>query len=244
MTNDVSAIVAELSGRDDPRLDREFWRFVPATTGQSAAILVGVVHDHPASMHRVETLIREFEPDAVGLELPATSLPHFVRTANAKEAGDGGEMAAAIAAAGNADVEPIDTLGRRFFDRFARRARTVGASFGTVRRALRNVGRIVRHAVAVRFERQDATAVYGDGGPTVTRTDAPSVQADDERTQVARSRSLLGAIERPPADVLLDETRERTMAANVDELRESGTVVAVVGMDHLDDVADELAADS
>lgn len=250
MTNDVAAVVTELSEREDPRLDHDLWRVLPATDERAAAILVGVVHDHPASMHRVKTVVSEFAPGTVALELPPTTLPYFVRTASAAgedtevTGPDGGEMGVAIAAAGDADVVAIDSLDTGFFVRFARRARAVGASLGTVKRALGSASRIARHAVNVRFGRHDGSAVHGDAGHAVTATDAPAVQSDDERTQVSRSRSLLGAIERPPSDVLLDETRERNMAAKIDDLRADGSVVAVVGMDHLDDVADALADDS
>jgi len=148
-------------------------------------------------------------------------------------------MTAAIAAAPDATVAGIDSVGWRFGRRFARLARSRDASLSTVKRALSGAWHVTRNAIEVRLGRGDDRR--GRLDHDVSPTADPSTQAADEATQISRSRSLLGALERPEADVLLDETREATMSANVDAHRRTGGVVAVVGMEHLDRVADALA---
>jgi len=265
MASGFEGSVAALPGGTDPRLDDAFWCEVPATDERAAAVLVGVVHDHPASVHRAEAVVDALDPDVLALELPAVSLPYFERRAgratgdasastgeravdaDARAATDGGtevarddEMRAAIAAADESQVVAVDTFDWGFFLRFARRARETSASFETVRSALGDVRRIAGHALRVRFGDADGRAP-GDATPHADLAVAsPSEQAADERTQVERSRSLLGAFERPAADVLLDRTRERQMAANIDASRRDGTVVAVVGMHHLERIARSL----
>lgn len=254
-----------MAGGSDPRLVEECWRAVPATADRAAAIVVGVVHDHPASAHRVRAVVDAFDPDVLALELPGLALPHFEREAAADIGGfddrsakstdrgsvaaDGGttpeasvdEMTAAIAAAPDASVAGVDSVDWRFAARFARLARARGDSLSTVARAVRGALSVTKSALAVRFGNDaDLRGAEGADHDVSPAADA-SAQAADERRQIARSRSLLAAVERPDAAELLDETREATMAAKVDAHRRSGGVVAVVGMDHLDDVADALA---
>ena len=76
-----------------------------------------------------------------------------------------------------------------------------------------------------------------------TPGDPPDVQVADERRHRSRSRSLLRAIERPHADRILDGARERAMVRRLAALADDGDVVAVVGFEHLDTVADGLAAE-
>jgi len=65
-------------------------------------------------------------------------------------------------------------------------------------------------------------------------------QADDERTCIDRADSVLSAFETPPAAAVRTTARERYMADRLRSLRADGPVVAVVGMAHLDAVADRL----
>lgn len=226
---------------DDPRLDSEFWRAVPPNGSRGAVLLVGVVHGHPASSYRVRTAVETFDPDVVGLELPSVAVPAFERAArDADDPDEMGEMRTAIDAASGSEVVGIDTLGPGFVGRLAANAIVDRAPPSTVRRTARNVGYVLGDAVARRLDPGDEewpTPV----DPDVEATDAPAVQASDERAEVARSKSLLGAIERPRADRLLDRTREGTMTANIEALRRRGSVVAVVGMDHLDAIASDLS---
>ncbi|NHN43061.1 hypothetical protein G9C85_15700 [Halorubellus sp. JP-L1] len=267
MANSLATAVERLSDGVDPRLDDERWRAVPATDDRAPAIVVGVVHDHPASAHRVRAVADAFDPDVVALELPRLAVPHYEHEADAVAvdvdgryddvtpdehgtvpATDGGtspagtdEMTAAIAAAPDATVAGVDSVGWRFGVRFARLARSRDASLATVRRAAKGAWNVTRSALAVRFGRDDDHRHGGGVDHDVSPGADPSAQAADEGAQISRSRSLLGALERPEADVLLDETREATMAANVDAHRRTGGVVAVVGMEHLDRIADALA---
>jgi pheromone shutdown protein TraB len=64
------------------------------------------------------------------------------------------------------------------------------------------------------------------------------VQARDERVQARRSRSLLRAADPPRSMRLRDETREECMADRL--AARSGETVAVVGLGHLDAVAERL----
>jgi hypothetical protein len=73
-----------------------------------------------------------------------------------------------------------------------------------------------------------------------TGADPPAEQAADERRHRSRSASLLRAIERPHADRLLDSAREESMVRRLAALADEGTVVAVVGFQHLDPVAESL----
>lgn len=235
-------MIDALGGDDDPRLNEEFWRGVPASDGHRESVVVGVVHDHPASSFRVRAVADAFDPDVVALELPDVAVPAFERIATAgRERDEGGEMSTAIAAAPEADAVGVDSVGPGFLRRLADNARTQDASLGTVRDVLGDVAGIARHAVSCRVGSDGAPAKRGVADHPVTAADPPAEQAEDERTTVARSRALLGAVDRPHADLLLDATREENMAARIDGLRTEGSVLAVVGMDHLDSVATRVA---
>ncbi|MXR20355.1 hypothetical protein [Halobacterium bonnevillei] len=97
--------VESLSG-DDPRLSPRFVRVVD-TGGDYPVIVVGVVHDHPSSVFRATSVADAVEPGVVALELPNALVGLFESHAAADDS-VGGEMAAAIAAAPDADVVGID----------------------------------------------------------------------------------------------------------------------------------------
>jgi pheromone shutdown protein TraB len=267
MTDRLASALERLEDGSDPRLDGEHWRAVPAAGDRAAAIAVGVVHDHPASAYRVRAVVEAFDPDVVALELPELTIPHFRRQAavevpdveeprgddstpgSGSVAADGGltpeasadEMTAAIAAAPDATVAGVDSVDWRFAATFARLAHSRGDSLSTVGGAVKGAWSVTKSAFAVRFgDDGDLQGAQGADHDVSPAADA-SAQAADERGRISRSRSLLGAVERPDAAVLFDEAREATMAAKVDAHRRSGRVVAVVGRDHLDSVVDALA---
>ena len=93
---------------DDPRITGEHIRSVETPTG--TVTLVGVVHDHPASVFRVRTTVSECNPDVLALELPPLSLPLFERYAEDTRTPPvfGGEASAAIQAASTDHVVGID----------------------------------------------------------------------------------------------------------------------------------------
>lgn len=241
--------VAEAVSSDDPRVNGEFLRSIPAGDDAEPGVVVGVVHDHPASVYRVRAVTERVDPDVVALELPGIALPPVERTA--REHDDGSpledEMSAAVAASDDARVVGIDAPSRPFVRHFLDGARREGASVGTLRRAVAATVGVTRNAVSWRIGAHRRTRSAGPWAGRgsrfeydVTAGDPPDLQASDERAAAARSRSLLGAIERPLAQRLIDDARERTMASMLDDLRREGTVVAVVGIDHLDAVTDQL----
>lgn len=249
----------------DPRIESDHLRSFVAEG--DPLLVVGAVHDHPASAHRARLVVERLEPDVVGVELPGLALPLFERRAaesrsqfeDSASAPALGEFGAALAAGAAVDARsvPIDTLDWRFARSLWRELRDADPAAGTVKRILGAVSNVSGHAVSCRM-----AASLGDLWPhdplTESRLDydvsgrAPAKrQADHEREQLSRSLSILRALERPVADDVVDAARERTMAANLARTRSAGGAVAVVGFDHLDGIAgrlrdggfDELPAD-
>ena len=236
---------------DDPRLRDEFVRTVPAPDRSETGrvTLVGVVHDHPASAYRARAVVRERDPDVVALEAPPVAVPLYRTYADSDARPSfGGEMSAAAQAARESDAEVVGIDGptTAFFARLARNCWRERASPGTLRRVASGVASVSRHAVVCRL----AAAVADRTGLRVEvddpvihdceRTDSPAEQARDEREQARRSRSLLRAFDPPEPVALRERTREECMADALADLRTRGETVAVVGLDHLDAVADRL----
>jgi pheromone shutdown protein TraB len=227
---------------DDPRLDPDLLRRVEGDRG--TVVINGVVHGHPASVHRSERVVAGVDPAVVALELPALALPLFDSGAD-EAAGFGAEMRAAAGAATGARVVGIDLPSRRSLRALGGRLLAERAPLDVVRGVVSQVVDITSHAAWCRMAAASDGLV---GAARAARTvsydaagdDAPSEQARDEAVQLARSRSLLGAIETPAAMRLTDEARERAMAGALADLQRAGDVVAVVGADHLDAVATHL----
>ena len=243
----------------DPRLYAEATRVVSTATGD--AVVVGVVHDHPASVYRARRVVEAVAPDVVAVELPPLALglfellppssgdPATVADSTDDEADRPNEMSAALAAADGARTVGIDGIDGGFVRRLTGLLRRENASLGTVggvTRAILGVGRqtlacgvaAARDEVPGRDQIPRGGADYGS-----VAADPPAVQADDERRHRSRSRSLLRAIERPHADRLLDAAREDAMVHRIGRLLDDGDVVAVVGFEHLEAVADGLRAE-
>lgn len=236
------------SERGDPRLDEAFVRRV-SDDGAGDAVLVGVVHDHPASEHRVRAVVREEAPDALAVELAPLALPLFEQYAASGDAPRrGGEMSAAIAAADTDRVAAIDgpSIGflRRLVGTLARErpglrtARTLGSRFASVTAHVLQC----RLAAAIGRVRSRAPDVHDATEHDVTPADPPTTQADDERRQVRRAASVLSALSSPTHATYREELRETHMAEQIAGLREEGDVVAVVGYGHLEEVAERLAS--
>ena len=230
---------------DDPRVNDDYVRTLPGGDG-GAVTLVGVVHDHPASVHRVRSLVETIAPDTVALELSPVALPLFEAYADdeASPPALGGEMSAAIQAA-DCEVVGIDAPNAAFLRRLLARIREERPERDTVARVLRGVAGVARHALTCRL---GASVAHWTGRAVeldrpvdheCTPRDPPSAQAADERQQASQSLSLLRAFETPEPVHLRDATREECMAARLRELSARGNVVAVVGIDHLDGVSDE-----
>ena len=230
---------------DDPRVNDDYVRTLPDGDGGTIT-LVGVVHDHPASVHRVRSLVETIAPETVALELSPLALPLFEAYADDERTPPafGGEMSAAIQAA-DCEVVGIDAPNASFLRRLFARIREERPGRDTVVRVLRGVAGVTKHALTCRV----GASVARWTGRTLeldrpvdhecTRRDPPTAQADDERKQASQSLSLLRAFETPEPMHLRDATREECMAARLRELSADGNVVAVVGIDHLDGVSDE-----
>jgi len=235
--------------QEDPRTTGENVRLLDAPGDDcNDVVLVGVVHDHPASKHRVRTTVDDVEPDVLAVELPPLAVPLFERYATDERFPPvfGGEMSAAIRAAETDAVVGIDGPAPGFLLRLVRNLRREDSSASTVRRTLAGLASVTRHAVTCRLAASVAAltpvrpAVDGrvdhDCGPD----DDPREQAADERDQIRRARAAMSVFGPSRATRLRDETREAHMASRLSTLRKDGRTVAVVGIDHLDAVADRL----
>lgn len=228
----------------DPRFHDRWFRYVPASDGDGWVLLVGVVHDHPSSRYRAAETVRRLEPSVLGLELPELGMALFERHADRADSPPryGGEMTAALSAYGGGDAVGIDAPSGRFLRELVGYVRSERPSWETVAGVLAGATPILRHALRYRVAAMLDANTHLRLVPDVPREfdvsadDTPSAQAADEYRQLSRSRSLLGAVELPDDLVALDRLREATMAARLRSLRSSGSVVAIVGQDHLDGV--------
>ncbi|WP_049927823.1 hypothetical protein [Halopiger goleimassiliensis] len=231
---------------DDPRITEQFCRQV---SGPSDISLLGVVHDHPASVARVQRVLEATDPDVLALELPPAAVPLY--RAYARDGNDrprfGGEMSAAIAAS-DAEVAGIDAPNWSFVRRLVTRLVADRASPATARRVVSSLGGATREALACRVA---ATLTHATS-MTVTRDDPieydcshddpPARQAEHERSHVATVQALLGSVDTDGSALSYrDETRERCMIDRLADLCDRGDVVAVVGVDHLDALESGLA---
>lgn len=220
---------------DDPRIEPDHLRVFDADDRR--ILLVGAVHDHPASVARVRRVVRSIDPATVAVELPPLALPLFAD-------GSDSEMSVALAAT-DAEGIAIDSLGPSFVRSLWREIRTESPDSDTIRQIAANAVAVCRNALSCRL----ASIVDGDRFSTRVRTPAeydlaadatPSRQADHEQRHLSRSFSILRTLERPLADEIVDAARERTMARRLSTLDGSGSVVAVVGFEHLDGISDGL----
>lgn len=234
----------------DPRIESDHLRLLPGEGDAGDIVLVGAVHDHPASVFRAKDIVERLDPAVVAVELPGLAVPLFERYARAltETPNRGGEMSSALGATETGRGVGIDTLGPGFLLALGGRIRRDRASRSTIRQVASDVLEVGRHALACRLAAlDDRFEIEGNGWLTgfdhdVPEGATPAVQADHERRHLSRSQSFLRAVKRPHANRLVDETREEVMASNLDALRNPGTVVAVVGFDHLDSIAALLEA--
>jgi len=242
MDEHESDCVNDLASSSDPRIDDEYVRQVA-----NRFVVIGVVHDHPASSARARTVVRTIDPDVVAVELPPIAVSLFRDPDSNDGEPFGSEIRAAIDAADeDARVVGIDSLGPGFFSVLYRRARLEGAGPSTVRKVGSDLFDVATHALACRVAAASPWSVVDPGNRKefdhdVGRADPPAVQAEDERRHLSRARSLLGAVRRHPAETVLDSSRERNMANNLASIEGHRTVVALVGFDHLDEVSDRLS---
>ncbi|MDF9744816.1 hypothetical protein [Natrinema salsiterrestre] len=238
---------------DDPRITPQFCRRLSAPAGD--LVLVGVVHDHPASIARVERVLDAVEPATLALELPAVALPLYRVYARKRDADDatsprfGGEMSAAIRAAPEADHVGIDAPNLSFLRRLVTRLVADRASPATARRVIASVGGATREALACRVaatltHATSMTVVPGDRVEyDCDPEDSPERQAAHERSHVAGVQALLGSVDTDGSALAYrDDTREHCMVERLEAVRsDPGDVVAVVGVDHIDRLEAELS---
>lgn len=239
--SDFDALVG---GVDDPRLSGEYVRVL----GDGDVVLVGVVHDHPASIHRSKAVVEVLDPESVALEIPEGLVPLFEQYA-ADDTDAGGEMVAAIDGS-SGDVVGIDLPSRGTLRGLASRLWNEDISLKAKGRAIATVGRLYAHTVRGRLVAAGVPSTWLGRDPGETRsydispTDDPASQADHEAVHVRRSQSLSRAFTPPAMTRVLDAAREEAMVQRIDELRETGSVVAVLGYSHLDAVADGLTGEA
>ncbi|MFC6975382.1 hypothetical protein ACFQL1_13155 [Halomicroarcula sp. GCM10025709] len=230
----------------DPRLNPEYVRRVRSDDGD--VVLVGTVHDHPASAYRARTVVERESPTTLALEAPPLAVPLFEHHAATERTPPafGGEMSAAIQAADTDRVVGIDGPTVSFLRRLVGRLWRDRASLATVRATWPALWTATRAAVTARLA---ATLValttlqIAVDTPTAydtDRDDDPDSQAADERDRVRTATAMLSAFEPPPAATVRTGTREQYMADRLATLRTTGDVVAIVGMAHLDAVAARL----
>lgn len=222
-------------------------RSTPGDDSAGGVVLVGVVHDHPASVARVHSVVDALNPDVVALEVPNLAVPLYeYYAAEEPQATEGpipgGEVTAAVRGAPDADAVGIDVPGFGAATLLARYVRSESPSVETLSSLFDRMTAVTRHAVYCRL----AAAVMAYTTHTVAAEDGveydcpvdatPAEQASHEQRAVDRSTSLLGAVETPASMAAFDHIREVHMARRIDALREEGTVVGVVGFDHLDAV--------
>ena len=231
----------------DPRTNGDYVRRVPGEAGDGDVIVTGVVHDHPASMYRVRSVVEGTDPDVLALELPPLAVPLFERYADERGVPTSGdEMSVAIRAATTDSIEGIDGPSPAFLRRLAWNLLRNDPPLSTVRNVLRGLLSVSKHAVACRiaasFDEPAATRLAGNSPVEheVGRDDDPERQAADERTQIRRAKSVLSTFGKSTPVQLRDQTREAHMAARLESLRRKGTVVAVVGVDHLEPLVERL----
>ncbi|QLG49456.1 hypothetical protein [Natrinema halophilum] len=231
---------------DDPRITAQFCRRLPGMAGD--LVLLGVVHDHPASIARVQHVLERVEPKTLALELPPAALPLYrVYARNGDADGStpprfGGEMSAAIRAAPDADHVGIDAPNWSFLRELLTRLVADRVSPGTARRVISSLGGATREALACRVAATMTHATSMTVAPDdpieydCDVDDSPERQAAHERSHVAGVQALLGSVDTDGSALAYrDETRERCMVGRLEEIRsEPGDVVAVAGVDHLE----------
>lgn len=262
MSHSLSSLVTTA----DPRIDQDDFRELPATEGGERVVLVGVVHEHPASVYRVVESVTALDPEIVALELPSLAMPLFEQYAREHEQNapwreitdggessatvpTGGEMSAAIGAAGDARVVGIDLPNARYAGAVLDAVRAESLSVRGVGRTARAFGTQLSHAIHCRIAHHASR--FGvtldprvDAGGHDSTLSAPShEQATEEANLVAAGTALLHAFNRPPALRTFDSAREAAMADALRDLRRDGTVVAVVGYAHLNAITEALEAD-
>lgn len=238
--SDVTAAVEACPS--DPRVTADPLRCIPGEPGTGSVLLVGVVHDHPASVFRVAWILETVTPDFLAVELPPLAVPLFQMYARDVYTPPrlGGEMSMAIQAAGEVDTIGIDGPNRRYLRMLLKKLVDGRIPRTLISPVLKDIVTSSAHTLAIRLG-----AVVGAITPLRLRLythirydstllDSPSTQAAHESTYLSQQRTFLKAIEIPESVYVIDRTREESMVAQIRELQQDGDVIAIVGMEHLE----------
>lgn len=226
----------------DPRTSGDYVRRLPGSGDDGEVVLAGVVHEHPASTYRVRSVIGSIDPDIVALELPPIAVPFFERYATGEHAppAAGDEMSAAIQEATPSRVVGIDGPTAAFLWRLLGDIYRNDVELSTVRALMSGVISVTVHALACRLAStfSGSTALRSAVATSVEHecdwSDPPHEQAADERSHIRRATSVQNIFGATGAARLRDAAREGHMADRLSALRREGTVVAIVGVGHLD----------
>jgi pheromone shutdown protein TraB len=232
----------------DPRTPGDYVRRLPGRRDDGDVIVAGVVHDHPASTYRVRSVIDSTDPDIVALELPPIAVPLFERYAAGEQTppASGGEISAAIQAAAPSAVVGIDGPTAAFLWRLVGDIYRSEVGLSTVRTLLSGVISVIVHAIACRLAATfNGSAAFRSAVDSVADYDCdwsetPHQQAADERAHIRRAESVQNIFGESGAVRLRDAAREAHMADRIRSLRREGTVVAIVGVGHLDPLTELL----
>lgn len=240
---DCVSVAEDLAATDDPRLEQRYLRCIPASEGRHPVLLVGVVHDHPASVTRVSRVLELVDPETLAVELPPLAMPLFEQYADDPHRPPrlGGEMSAAIQGADSPAIG-IDAPTRTYLSRLVERVRDERPTRRVLGRLARDLTAAFGHALACRLASVVADytplrlRVYDPIVHSCSLVDSADVQAADERAFLDRREALFRAVTAPTSTRLIDGAREAAMSDRLDRQRREGSVIAVVGMEHLDDV--------
>jgi len=220
-----------------------------ASSGERGTVtLVGVVHDHPASVSRVRRVVEAVDPAVLALELPPLAVPLYETHAvgGGTPPSFGGEFSAAVQAASTDDVVGIDGPSPGFVRTFLGRLSRERAAPGVVARSLRSLASTTGTAVTCRaaaWVTRNTSLRVGVGSATSHETswmDSPSEWDTDERQQIRSAAAVRSAFQAPPSSQYRSASRERHMADRLSAVRERGNVVAVVGAGHFDSLSEKL----
>jgi pheromone shutdown protein TraB len=241
-TDVLDELVASVDHAMDPRIDGDNVRCIQGDDDMGTVLLIGVVHDHPASTYRVAHLIETFSPDVLAVELPPLAVPLFRIYAEDRYTPPrmGGEMSMALQAFDDGRTVGIDAPNLRYFRRLATHLREEDLSLALVRELLTSSSIGIGQALACRIGAVLASwtplrlRVYDVFRHEATFLDTPASQAEDEASHISQEEALLRIIQAPRGMQLIEDAREESMATTLRDLRRDGDVTAVVGRNHIE----------
>jgi len=225
---------------DDLTTENQYVETIAGDRDSGSTTLVGVVHDHPASISRVRRVVEAKDPDVLALELPPLAVPLYEAHATGSESPPalGGEFSAAIQSATTDDIVGIDGPSRGFARTLLWRLIEERAPPAVAGQSLRSLLSATRTAITCRaaaWLTQKTSLRVGVGSATpheASWMDSPDERVTDERHKIRSTIAVLDAFEPPASSQYRSSTRERHMSDRLSEVRQRGNVVAVVGAGH------------